>query len=141
MDEFCRRVRSLYVIIILNSVIDALEVLVNWQGQFNWIVHTHIFGFEVRGCYFSASIKLMTNEIMEYEYEEAGVIFLQLLEVRVFNRVYDFIIERLVHCSRIFVDYPSLFVLTLELVSVGRSIIWWKNGVYSQVRQAVPLCV
>ena len=45
----------------------------------------------------------------------------QLLEVCVFDRVDDLILEGLVHHPRIFVYSPSFVVLELYLVLVGRS--------------------
>ena len=60
---------------------------------------------------------MMLSNISERDSEEYGVLILQPLEVRVFNSVYDFVIEGLIHCYRILVHYLYFFMLKLDLLS------------------------
>ena len=103
---------------ILDAVIDALKVLVHWQRRDNWLVHYLIVGFEVHGRDSSASPKQMLKYIVACDSKESSVLDIQLLEVRVFYRVNDLIIECLVHCSYILVDSSPFVMLKLGLVSV-----------------------
>ena len=54
---------------------------------------------------------------MAYEPEEAYVLILQLLQLRVFNGVYDLVLEIFIHCSRMLVDSLSFVVLDFEFLS------------------------
>ena len=130
LNDLCRSVWRLYIIGILDAVINALKLLVNEQEWVNWLVHLLISGFEVRDHDFYVPIKQMTKEITAHDSEETGVIVLQFFEVCVFSGVDDLIIECLVHCSHIFVDSPSFIMLKLKFISVGHVIIRWHHGVY-----------
>ena len=138
LDDLCSRVRSLSVVRELNTVIDVIKVFFNWKGQVNWFVHSLIVGFEVRGCDFLVSIEHMLKKIAARESEGDGVLVLQLLEVRFFNGVHDFILDVLIHCDHILVDSPPFIMLSLELVLVGCSGVWWDCGLYSRVMRVDP---
>ena len=79
LNYLCRRVWRLSVVGVLNEVIDALEILVNRQGQVNWLVHLLVFIFDVRSCYYTISIKQTPEDIAVRNYEEAGIINFVLL--------------------------------------------------------------
>ena len=126
--DLWRRVRRLAVIGLLNAVIDALKVLVNW------ISLLLIFGFEFCGHDIHVSIDQMLEEIVVRHSEESSVLIIQLLEVHVFDGVDDLILDCPVRCFHIFVYSPSSVVLTLELVLVGLGRVWCYGGLYYQVR-------
>ena len=100
MTCFCR-FESLAVVGVLDAAINALKVLVNRKIQSNRLVHFLIVGFKVRGHDFYVSIYQMLENIVTHDYNEAGVLVLQLLEVIVFGGVNDLILEFLVHRSQI----------------------------------------
>ena len=70
--------------------------------------------------------------------KESAVLFLRLFEVRVFDFVDNLIIDWLINCSRIILDYLFFILMKLELVLVGHGGIQWYSGVYSPVGQVVP---
>ena len=82
----------------------------------------------------------MIDQIAACESEEADVLVIQLLEISVFDGVDGFILECLVHCYHILVDYIYVIVLKLELVLVGRGGILWHCGVYYWVSQFDTFC-
>ena len=138
LDDLCRLVQSLSVVSVLDSVIDALKVLVDWKWKFNQLVHLLIFGLKVCSHSFYISIEYMPKNIAECDPEEVGLLVLQLPELHVFDGVNDLILEWLVHCYRIFVAYLSFFILNLGLVLVVRVIVWRHRGVYFWVGWVGP---
>ena len=59
----------------------------------------------------------MLKKISERDSKKYGVLFLQLLEVRVFDVIDKLIVESLINCFHILIDFPYFFMLKLELVS------------------------
>ena len=117
LDDLCFRVRRLYVVYELHTVINLLEVFIYQKVQVNRLVHLMIVRLNIRGCDLTISIEKILETIAACNSKESGVLIIQLLQVCVFGGVYYLVVEIFVHCARIIVDYPSFIMLKLELFS------------------------
>ena len=72
--ELCFCVRRIAVFGELHAVINSLELFMDRKGQFDWIVHSLIVIFEIRGCNLPIPIKNMLNNIVERDSKESGAI-------------------------------------------------------------------
>ena len=102
LDNLWCRVRSLAISRVLYAVIEALELIVDWQGWINWLVHYLIVSFEVCSHDFPVKTKKMLKNIAAHDSKESVIFFLQLLAIRVFDGVDELIIECLIHNNPIF---------------------------------------
>ena len=114
LDDLWCRVNCLAVIGELYSVIDALEVFIDWQGGVGHLIHSLIVRFDIRGFYIPISIEKILKKIAARDSKKYGALVLQILQVSVFGGVYDLVIEGFMHSSRIIVDFLSLIMLKLN---------------------------
>ena len=117
MDDLCCLVRHLAVVIKLHSVTNSLKVFINYLGRVDRLIHFLIFRFDISDCDLLILIKNMLNNIAARNSEASGVIFLQLIQARVFGGSHDLAIEVFIHCAHIIVNYMPFVMLNLELFS------------------------
>ena len=95
------------VVCVLVTVANVFKVRVDWWVRFNKIFHYLIVGSNVRGCDIPIAIEKILKEIAARDCGEAGEFILQYLEVHVFDRVGDMILESLIYFPRIVIYYLS----------------------------------
>ena len=74
LEHLRRHVQRPATFQILNSVVDAFEVLVDQRLNFDWLIYPLIFGLEVCGCDIYILVKYMLKEIVAHDYKEPGVL-------------------------------------------------------------------
>ena len=113
LDYLCCRVRGVIIVEKLHAVIYSLESFIDRKVWVDWLDHSLIVIFNIRGRDISISIKKILDKILAHDSEESRVTILQNLDVCVFDGVYDLVIGGFIHCARILVDYPDFVVLEL----------------------------
>ena len=59
----------------------------------------------------------MLENIAALDSKEAGVLIPQLMQVHVFDDVYDLVLECFIRCAHIVIDSPFLVMWKLEVIS------------------------